>query len=176
MPKTTFRTMYGHYEFLAMSFGLTNAPAAFMDLMNQVFRPFLDRFVIVFIDDILVYSKSEDEHAKHLRFVLQTLRDHRLYAKFSKCEFWLEQVAFLGHVVSKDGIQVDPKKIEAVADWPRPTTVIEIRSFLGLAGYYRRFVKDFSKIAAPLTRLTQKNVKFVWTDKCEEHFQLLKDC
>ena len=169
-PKTAFRTRYGHYKFLVMSFGLTNAPAAFMDLMNRVFRPFLDQFVIVFIDDILIYSRSEDEHAKHLRFVLQTLRDHRLYAKFSKCEFWLEQVAFLGHVISKDGIQVDPKKIEAVADWPRPTTVTEIRSFLGLAGYYRRFVKDFSKIAVPLTRLTQKNVKFVWTDKCEEHF------
>ena len=110
VPKTTFRTRYGHYEFLVMSFGLTNAPAAFMDLMNRVFRPFLDQFVIVFIDDILVYSKSEAEHAKHLRFVLQTLRDHRLYAKFSKYEFWLEQVAFLGHMVSKDGIQVDPKK------------------------------------------------------------------
>ena len=130
MPKTAFRIRYGHYEFLVMSFGLTNTPAAFMDLMNRVFRPFLDRFVIVFIDDILVYSKSEDEHAKHLRFVLQTLRDYRLYAKFLKCEFWLEQVAFLGHVVSKDGIQVDTKKIEAVADWPRPTTVTEIRSFL----------------------------------------------
>ena len=156
VPKTAFRTRYGHYEFLVMSFGLTNTPAAFMDLMNRVFRPLLDRFVIVFIDDILVYSKSEDEHAKHLRFVLQTLRDHLLYTKFSKYEFWLEQVSFLGHVVSKDGIQVDPKKIEAVAEWPRPTTVTEIRSFLGLAGYYRRFVKDFSKIAAPLTRLTQK--------------------
>ena len=118
----------------------------------------------------MVYSKSEDEHAKHLRFVLQTLRDHRLYAKFSKCEFWLEQVAFLGHVVSKDGIQVDPKKIEVVTEWPRPTTVTEIRSFLGLAGYYRRFMKNFSKIAAPLMRLTQKNVKFIWTDRCEEHF------
>ena len=130
-----------------------------------MFRPFLDRFVIFFIDDILVYSKSEDEHAKYLRFVLQTLRDHRLYAKFSKCEFWLEQVAFLGHVVSKDGIQVDTKKIEAVAEWPRPTTVTEIRIFLGLTGYYKRFVKDFSKIAALLIRLTQKNVKFVWTDR-----------
>ena len=157
-------------NFWIVSFWLINAPAAFMDLMNRVFRPFLDRFVIVFIDDILVYSKSEDEHAKHLRFVLQTLRDHRLYAKFSKCEFWLEQVAFLGHMVSKDGIQVDLEKIEAVADWPRPTKVTEIRSFLGLAGYYRRFVKDFSKIAAPLTRLTQKNVKFIWTDRCEEYF------
>ena len=161
VPKIAFQTRYGHYEFLVMSFGLTNAPAAFMDLMNLVFRPFLHRFVIVFIDDILVYLKSEEEHAKHLRFVLQTLRDHQLYAKFSKCEFWLEKVAFLGHVVSKDGIQVDPKKIEAVADWPRPTTVIEIRSFLGLVGYYRRFVKDFSKITTPLMRLTQKNMKFV---------------
>ena len=111
----------------------------------------------------------------HLRFVLQTLRDHQLYVKFSKCEFWLDQVAFLGHVVSKDGIQVDPKKIEIIAEWPRPTTVTEVRSFLGLAGYYRRFVKDFSKIAAPLTRLTQKNVRFNWTDRCEGHFLLLKD-
>ena len=110
VPKTTFRTRYGHYEFLVMPFGLTNAPAAFMDMMNRVFRSFLDRFVIVFIDDILVYSKSEEEHARHLRFVLQTLRDHQLYVKFSKCKFWLNKVAFLGHVVSKDGIQVDSKK------------------------------------------------------------------
>ena len=111
----------------------------------------------------------------HLRLVLQTLREYQLYAKFSKCEFWLEEVAFLNHMVSKEGIQVDPKKIEVITEWPRPTTVTEVRSFLGLAGYYRRFVKDFSRIAAPLTRLTQKNVKFVWTDKCEEHFLFLKD-
>ena len=141
-----------------------------MDLMNRVFRPFLDRFVIVFIDDILVYSTSEEEHALHLRLVLQTLRGHPLYAKFSKCEFWLDQVAFLGHVVSEDGIQVDPKKIEAITEWPRLTIITEVRSFLGLAGYYRRFVKDFSKIAASLTKPTQKNMKFVWTDRCEEHF------
>lgn len=173
--KTAFRTRYGHYEFLVMSFGLTNAPTAFMDLMNPVFRPFLDRFVIVFIDDILVYSRSAEEHARHLRYVLQTLREHQLYAKFSKCEFWLEEVAFLGHVVSRDGIQVDPKKIEAITEWPRPTSVTKVRSFLGLAGYYRRFVKDFSRIAAPLTKLTQKNARFVWTDRCEEHFQMLKD-
>ena len=126
-----------------------------------MFRPLLDRFLIIFIDDILVYSRSEDEHIMHLRMVLQTLRDHQLYVKFSKCEFWLDQVAFLGHVVSKDGIQVDPKKIEAVTEWQRPTIVTEIRSFLGLAGYYRRFVKDFSKIVTPLTRLTQKNANFV---------------
>ena len=153
-----------------MSFGLNNTPTAFMNLMNQVFRPFLDHFVIVLIDDILVYSKSEEEYAMHLRMVLLTLREHQLYAKFSKYEFWLDQVAFLGHVVSKDGIQVDPKKIEAITELSRPTTVTEVRSFLGLAGYYRRFVKYFSKIAAPLIRLTQKNAKFVWTDKCEEHF------
>jgi hypothetical protein len=176
VPKTAFRTRYGHYEFLVMPFGLTNAPAAFMDLMNRVFKPFLDKFVIVFIDDILVYSKSEEEHAQHLRMVLQKLREHQLYAKLSKCDFWLDKVHFLGHVVTKDGISVDPKKIEAVENWPRPTNVHEIRSFLGMAGYYRRFVQDFSKIAAPLTRLTQKNVKFAWSDKCEESFQELKKC
>ena len=176
VPKTAFRTRYGHYEFLVMSFGLTNAPTAFMDLMNRVFKPFLDRFVIVFIDDILVYSRSEEEHVEHLRIVLQTLREHQLYAKFSKCEFWLDSVAFLGHVVSREGIQVDPKKIEVMMDWQRPTTVTEVRSFLGLAGYYRRFVQDFSRIVAPLTRLTQKNVRFQWTEACEASFQKLKDC
>ena len=174
--KTAFRTRYGHYEFLVMSFGLTNAPAAFMDLMKRVFKPFLDRFVIVFIDDILVYSRSEEEHVEHLRIVLQTLREQQLYAKFSKCEFWLDSVAFLGHVVSREGIQVDPKKIEAVMDWQRPTTVTEVRSFPGLAGYYRRFVQDFSRIAAPLTRLTQKKVKFQWTEAYEASFHKLKDC
>ena len=146
--KNSFQTRYGHYEFLVMSFRLANTPAAFMDLMNRVFRPFLDRFVVVFIDDILVYSKSEEEHAKHLRFVLWTLRDHQLYAKFSKCEFWINKVAFLGHVVSKDGIQVDPKKIEAVAEWPGPTTVTEIRNFFGfsrlLREIYERILQDCS--------------------------------
>lgn len=161
VPKTTFRTRYGHYEFLVMSFGLTNAPAAFMDLMNRVFKQFLDKFVIVFIDDILVYSKSPNDHEQHLRIVLQRMREEQLYAKFSKCEFWLKQVAFLGHIVSKEGISVDPSKVEAVQKWPCPSTVTEIRSFLGLAGYYRRFAKDFSRIAASLTRLIQKNAKFI---------------
>jgi hypothetical protein len=174
IPKTTFRTRYGHYEFLVMPFGLTNAPAAFMDLMNRVFHEYLDRFVIAFIDDILVYSKSLEEHEDHLRIVLQILRDKKLYAKLKKCEFWLNQVVFLGHVISKDGITVDPSKIEAVVSWDRPTNVSEVRSFLGLAGYYRRFVEGFSRIAAPLTHLTRKNAKFEWKEECEKSFQELK--
>ncbi|KAL0543903.1 hypothetical protein IC582_019008 [Cucumis melo] len=174
VPKTAFRSRYGHYEFIVMSFGLTNAPAVFMDLMNRVFREFLDTFVIVFIDDILIYSKTEAEHEEHLRMVLQTLRDNKLYAKFSKCEFWLKQVSFLGHVVSKAGVSVDPAKIEAVTGWTRPSTVSEVRSFLGLAGYYRRFVENFSRIATPLTQLTRKGVPFVWSKACEDSFQNLK--
>ena len=131
VAKTAFRSRYGHYEFVVMPFGLTNAPAAFMDLMNRVFSPYLDRFVIVFIDDILVYSKSEKEHAKHLRLILRTLRNAQLFAKFSKCEFWLDKVGFLGHIVSAEGVSVDPQKVEAVSNWKRPTTVTEIHSFLG---------------------------------------------
>ncbi|KAA0037901.1 pol protein [Cucumis melo var. makuwa] len=174
VPKTAFRSRYGHYEFIVISFGLTNAPAVFMDLMNRVFREFLDTFVIVFIDDILIYSKTEAEHEEHLRMVLQTLRDNQLYAKFSKCEFWLKQVSFLGHVVSKAGVSVDPAKIEAVTGWTRPATVSEVRSFLGLAGYYRRSVENFSRIATPLTQLTRKGAPFVWSKACEDSFQNLK--
>ncbi|KAL0540972.1 hypothetical protein IC582_020998 [Cucumis melo] len=174
VPKTAFRSRYGHYEFIVMSFGLTKAPAVFMDMMNRVFREFLDTFVIVFIDDILIYSKTEAEHEEHLRIVLQTLRDNKLYAKFSKCEFWLKQVSFLGHVVSKAGVSVDPAKIEAVTGWTRPSTVSEVRSFLGLAGYYRRFVENFSRIATPLTQLTRKGAPFVWSKACEDSFQNLK--
>ena len=143
-----------------MSFGLTNAPAHFMYLMNSVFMPELDKFVVVFIDDILIYSKNEEEHAEHLRIVLQRLREHKLYAKFSKCEFWLKRVQFLGHVISEDGISVDPSKIQDVLNWKTPEFVSEIRSFLGLAGYYRRFVQDPSKIARPMTELLKKGVKF----------------
>lgn len=147
-----------------------------MEIMNRVFKPFLHKFVIVFIDDILVYSKSPEEHEQHLRIVLQTLREHQLFEKFSKREFWLTQVAFLGHIISKDGIQVDLSKVEAVRQWPRTTAVMEVRSFLGLVGYYRRFVKDFSRIIAPLTKLILKGVKYEWTDSCEEGFAKLKEC
>ncbi|KAL4010977.1 hypothetical protein IC575_028019 [Cucumis melo] len=157
ITKTAFRSRYGHYEFIVMSFGLTNAPAVFVDLMNSVFKDFLDSFV----NDILIYSKTEAEHEEHLHQVLETLRANRLYAMFSKCEFWLKKVSFLGHVVSSEGVSVDPAKIEAVTNWPRPSTVSEICSFLGLASYYRRFVEDFSRIANFLTQLTRKGTPFV---------------
>ncbi|GKF27295.1 putative reverse transcriptase domain-containing protein, partial [Tanacetum coccineum] len=149
IPKTAFRTRYGHFEFTVMPFGLTNAPAVFMDLMNRVCKPYLDKFVIVFIDDILIYSKSKEEHEVHLRLVLGLLRKEKLYAKFSKCEFWLQEVHFLSHVVNQNGIHVDPS-------------------------YYRRFIANFSRIAKPLTLLTQKNKKYVWGTEHEEAFQLLK--
>ncbi|RVW15017.1 Transposon Tf2-12 polyprotein [Vitis vinifera] len=152
VPKTAFQIRYGHYVFLVMSFGLTNALVAFMDLMNRVFKSYLDKFVAVFIDDILVYSKSREEHERHLSIVLQTLKDKQLYAKLKKCEFWLDKVSFLGHVVTKNDISVNPGKVDVVSNWRRPNTVAEIRSFLGLAGYYKRFIKGFSKIALPLTR------------------------
>ena len=174
IPKTAFRTRYRHFEFTVMPFGLTNAPAAFMDLMHRVFQPYLDQFVMVFANDILIYSQSEWEHEYHLRIVLQLLKDHQLYAKFSKCEFWLIEVRFLGHVVSASGVSVDSEKVEAVMSWERPKSVFEIRSFLGLAGYYRIFIEDFSRLAAPMTRLTRKEVKFDWDDRCEEIFMELK--
>nr|GEY58487.1 putative reverse transcriptase domain-containing protein [Tanacetum cinerariifolium] len=174
ISKTAFRTCYSHYEFLVMPFGLTNAPAVFMDLMNRIFHEFLDKFVIVFIDDILVFSKSKEEHEDHLHNVLQTLRHEKLYAKFFKCEFWLSSVAFLGHIVSAEGITMDPAKVEAITKWPRPTSVTEVRSFLGLAGYYRRFVEGFLLLALPLTKLMRKGEKFVWNEEREKSFEELK--
>ncbi|GJS41460.1 putative reverse transcriptase domain-containing protein [Tanacetum coccineum] len=174
IPKTAFRTRYGHYEFQVMPFGLTNAPAVFMDLMNRVCKPYLDKFVIVFIDDILIYSRNEKEHEEHLKTILELLKKEELYAKFSKCEFWINTVKFLGHVIDSSGIHVDPAKIEAVKNWASPTTPSEIRQFLGLAGYYRRFIEGFSKIAKPMTELTQKNQKFNWGEEQETAFQLLK--
>ena len=175
VPKTSFRTRYGHYEFLVMPFGLTNAPAAFMDLMNRVFHPYLDQFVVIFIDDILVYSKDAQEHEHQLRIVLQTLRENKLFANLSKCDFWLKEVSFLGHIVSAEGIRVDPVKIEAIVNWKPPRNVTEVRSFLGLAGYYRIFVQGFSVIASSLTRLLRKGVKFEWDDKCQSSFEIVKE-
>jgi len=142
--------------------------------MNSVFMPKLDKFVVIFIDDILIYSKNEQEHMEHMHIVLQRLRNHHLYAKFSKCEFWLDSVKFLGHTISKDGISVDPTKVQEVMDWEPPTSVHQIRSFLGLAGYYRRFIPDFSRIAKPMTELLKKGVKFDWTPQCEEAFHTLR--
>ena len=157
-----------------MPFGLTNAPAAFMDLMNRVFSPYLDKFVIVFIDDILVYSGNQEEHAGHLWTVLQILRERRLYTKFSKCQFWLDKVTFLSHVISAEGISVDPQKIKAIVNWKPPTNVSKVCSFLGLAGYYRKFVEGFSKIATPLTNLLKKDQKFEWSDTCQHSFKELR--
>ena len=174
IPKTAFRTRYGHFEFTVMPFRLTNAPTAFMDLLYMVFQPYLDQFVMVFVDDILIYSQSEEEHEDHLRIILQALEDHQLYAKFSKCEFGLTEVRFLRHVVLDLGVLVDPEKVEVGTSWETPKSVFEIRSFLGFAGYYRRFIEDFSRLEAPMTRLTQKGVKFEWDDLCEKAFQELK--
>nr|GEY01865.1 retrotransposon protein, putative, Ty3-gypsy subclass [Tanacetum cinerariifolium] len=174
IPKTAFRTRYGHYEFLVMPFGLTNTPAVFMDLINRIFHEYLDKFVIVFIDDILVYSKTNEEHEEHLRIVLGDLHQEKLYVKFLKCEFWLGQVDFLGHIVSVDGITMDPAIVEAISKWPRPKTVTEVRSFLGLVGYYRRFMEGFSRLALPLTKLIRKGKKFVWNEEWEKSFEELK--
>ena len=174
VSKTAFRTRYGHYEFLVMPFRLTKAPTTFMDLMNKAFHPYLDQFVVVFIDDILVYSKDAQEHEQHLKIVLQMLRQKKLYAKLSKCDFWLKEVSFLCHIVSLDGIRVDPTMIKAVVNWKPPRNVTEVRSLLGLAGYYRRFVRGFSVIASPLTKLLIKGIKFEWTDKCQNSFEQLK--
>jgi hypothetical protein len=174
VPKTAFSTKHGLYEYLVMSFGLTNAPAHLMYLMNSIFMTELHKFVVVFIDDILVYSKNEEEHEQHLRIILQRLRGHQLYAKFSKCAFWLKEVPFLGHVISTKGIRVDPSKVQVVLDWKSPRSVTQIRSFIGLAGYYCRFISYFSKIAKLMTKLLEKDAKFKWSPQCDEAFITLK--
>nr|GEV41049.1 putative reverse transcriptase domain-containing protein [Tanacetum cinerariifolium] len=172
--KTAFKTRYGHYEFQVMPFGLTNAPVVFMDLINRVCKPYLDKFVIVFIDDILIYSKNKKKHKEHLKAILKLLKKEKLYAKFSKCKFWFPKVQFLGHVIDSHGIHVDPAKIESIKDWESSKTPTEFRQFLGIAGYYRRFIEGFSKIAKSMTKLTQKGIKFDWAEKEENDFQLIK--
>jgi hypothetical protein len=174
IPKTALTTQYGLYEFVAVSFGMTNAPAYFMNLMNKVFMEELDRFVMVFIDNILIDSETMEEHEEHLRIVLERLRQQKLYAKFSKCEFWMEKVAFLGHVLSAEGIAMDLSKVELVTKWEQPVNVTDVRSFLGMAGYYRRFIENFSKIAKPMTELLKNKTKFKWSEACEKSFQELK--
>lgn len=174
VPKTAFRTRYGHYEFLVLPFGLTNAPATFMHLMHQTFRPFLDDFVIVFLDDILIFSKTREEHEEHVRKVLQMLRQEKLFAKESKCELFRTEVEFLGHIVGRDGVRMMEDKVKAVQEWPTPTRVSHVRSFLGTAGYYRRFIRDFSKISTPLSNLTKESTKFEWGHAQEAAFLQLK--
>jgi hypothetical protein len=159
---------------MVMSFGLTNAPAYFMYLISKVFMEYLDKFVVVFIDDILVFSKNEEEHEEHLRFMLEKLQEHKLYTKFSKCEFWLNEVAFLGHVLSEGGVSVHPEKVKDVLEWEPPQNVSGIRSFLGLAGYYCRFIKEFSKIAKPMTQLLEKGKEFKWSEECQASFEELR--
>jgi hypothetical protein len=175
IPKRTFITKYGLYEFMVMSFGLMNAPAYFMYLMNSVFMDYLDKFIVVFIDDILKYSQNEKEHEEHLRKVLQRLRDCQLYAKLSKCEFWISEVLFLGHIINWEGLAIDPKKVTTILDWKAPKDVRGIKSFIGMSSYYRRFIEGFSKIAKQMTALLAKKVEFKWTLACQKSFETLKE-
>ena len=161
--KTAFRTRYGHYEYRVMPFGLTNAPATFQNLMNDIFREFLDDFAIVYLDDILIFSQTLEEHKRHVRLVLERLRANGLFAKPEKCSFYQDEIDYLGYIVSANGIKMDPKKVSAITEWPEPTSVNNIQSFLGFANFYRRFIKDYSRIAAPLTRLLKKNPGSSWT-------------
>ena len=173
--KTAFKTKFGLYEWLVMPFGLTNAPSTFMRLMNEVLRSFIGRFVVVYFDDILIYSRSLEEHLDHLRAVFNALRDAHLFGNLEKCTFCTDRVSFLGYVVTPQGIEVDQAKVEAIHSWPVPCTVTQVRSFLGLAGFYRRFVKDFSTIAAPLHELTKKGATFTWAAAQQDAFKTLKD-
>jgi hypothetical protein len=161
IPKTAFKTRFGHYEFIVLPFGLTNAPGVFMSLMNGEFREYLDKFVQVFIDDILIYSQTTEEHDDNLRLVLQCLRENKLYGKLSKCSFYQSRIHYLGHVISGECITMDPTKVEAIMEWLAPTNVTEVHSFMGLAGYYRRFFKGFAKISNLIMELQNKNKKFV---------------
>ena len=174
VPKTAFRTPMRHFEFRVLCFGLTNAPATFQSAMNAVFKPFIGRFVAVYLDDILIFSKTKEEHLAHLRLVLETLAKHKLYATISKCKFFQHELEYLGHLVGRDGLRVDPRKVQAVKEWPEPQNVHKLRSFLGLANYFRRFMEGYSTIVSPLTNLTKKDVQWDWSPKCQEAFEKVK--
>lgn len=174
IPKTAFRTRYGHYEFKVMPFGLTSAPASFQCIMNNVLRDYLDDFVIVYLEDILVCSKTMEEHERHLRKVLDILKENKLYAKVNKCELLKNEVEYLGHIVERNGIRMDPKRIQAILEWPPPKEISELRSFLGLSNYYRRFIKNYAKMTAPLTNLLRKDIRYIWTKKHQESFEKQK--
>ena len=172
--KTAFETNYGLYEWLVMPFGLTNAPSTFMRLMNHMLRPFIGKFIVVYFDDILIYSKNLHNHVSHLNSVLDVFRTEKLYANLKKCTFCTNKLVFLGFVVSAKGIEVDEEKIKAIQEWPTPSNVGHVRSFHGRASFYRRFVKDFSTIVAPLTEVIKKNVVFKWGEEQHNAFELIK--
>ncbi|GJP33550.1 hypothetical protein CLOM_g18077 [Closterium sp. NIES-68] len=174
VPKTAFRSPFGHFQWRVLSFGLTNAPASFQRAMNDVFREAIGHFVLVYLDDILVYSKTEEEHTQHLKWVLGKLREHKFYARLWKCHFYKRKLEYLGHLVGNDGLKVDLKKVVAVQNWPVPQDVGQIRSFLGLANYFRRFLENYSTVVAPLAALTQKGSAWEWTRQCQEAFDKVK--
>jgi hypothetical protein len=174
VPKSAFRVPFGHYQFKVLSFGLTNAPAIFQGVMNRIFQQHLGKFVLVYLDDILVFSKTQEEHLEHLRKVFELLRENKLFAKLTNCRFAKSELEYFGHVVGKDGIKVDPQKIETVTTWARPNDVSQLRSFLGLNNYFRRFIQGYSTLVAPLTHLTRKDVKYIWTEQCQESFEGVK--
>jgi hypothetical protein len=173
-PKTAFRTLFGHFWFKVFIEGLTNAPATFQTAMNSIFHPYLRKFVVLYIDDILIFSRTEEEHKAHVRLVLDVLKREKFYVCKSKSTFAAEEIKFLGHIVNSEGIRPDPKKVEVVQNWPEPKNVYEVRSFLGLANYFRKFISYYSEVAAPLTNLTKKSHVWAWTGKCQDAFDKLK--
>jgi hypothetical protein len=173
-PKTAFRTPFGHFQFKVLIEGLTNAPATFQTAMNSIFHPYLRKFVVVYVDDILIYFWTEEEHKAHIRLVLDVLKREKFYVCKAKSNFAVEEIKFMGHIVNSEGIRPDPKKVEVVQNWPVPKNVHELRSFLGLANYFRKFISHYLEVAAPLTNLTKKSYVWAWTGKCQDAFEKLK--
>ena len=173
-PKTAFRTPFGHFQFKVLIEGLTNAPATFQTVMTSIFAPFIRRFVVVYLDDILIFSKTEAEHQAHVRLVLEILRREKFFASQAKSRFAQTEIQYLGHIVNAQGIRPDPKKVSAVQSWPVPQNLHDIRSFLGLCNYFRKFMDHYSSVAWPLTNLTKKSVSWNWTGRCQDAFEKLK--